>query len=160
MSMKIRILKTALAAAVVLIGAQAYGRTVAFFARPGNFFFSSQPVFVPLNSAGATQVTYSGSGRRTITYTAECANEVPLGTVTIDILVDGVPLAPTGGNDDDTFCSAGSFQEFEFEGAVMAAAMGRTANLPSGAHTVRVVARAVNGNGAGLLGDSALLITD
>jgi hypothetical protein len=159
MSMKIGVLKAALASAVLLIGAQAYSRTVGFFARPGNFFFSSQPVFVPLNSAGATQVTYSGSGRRTIIYTAECANEVALGRVTIDIVVDGVGLSPTGGNINDTFCSAASAPELEFEGAVMAAAMGRTASLPSGTHTVRIVARALGG-GSGLLSDSALLITD
>lgn len=148
MNTKTGIFKATLAAGAVLIGAQAYAHTVAFFTRTGNFPITSVPQVVPLNQNGALGVTYTGSGRRTITYTAECVTSASW--VTIAIFVDGVPLPPTGNSIGDAFCSSSS-------GFVMASAMGRTASLPAGTHTVRVVAHFL-GAGIGFLNDSALKI--
>lgn len=144
---KRRIVRATLTAAAVLIGAQAYANTVAFFARPGNFPVAG-PVYVELNANGATSVTFTGSGRRTIVYTAECFTSASW--LTIAIIVDNVQLAPTGNNTADSFCSSHS-------GFVMAAAMGRTADLPDGTHTVRILA-SLQGTGSSSLGDSALAI--
>lgn len=102
MRTKTGILTATLTTAFVLVGAQAYAHTVAFFARLGFFTFQGQ-AFVPLTRAGATQVTFTGSGRKTITYTAQCA-QGSLGTFTglfVSIVVDGDPLAPVG-----VLCSA------------------------------------------------------
>jgi hypothetical protein len=106
MNTKTRILRATLAAAAVLIGAQAYAHTVAFFTQGTNFRFSG-PVFVPLTTVGATTVTFTGSGRKTIIYTAECSNSAAdTGSwVTIVIFVDGVELAPTAGT-TDAFCTS------------------------------------------------------
>lgn len=154
MNTKTGVLTATLASAVVLIAAQAYANTVALFTRTIAFTFST-PTRVPLNNAGAGQVTYSGSGRRTITYIAECSKDGVAGWVSIAIVVDGVQLAPTGNSTDDAFCSSNGTAAFD--GWVMAAAQGRTANLPSGPHIVQIVASTVGG-GTGRLDDSALKI--
>ena len=153
MNRKTAILKATLSAAVVLIGAQVYANTQAFFARTGNFTFAAS-TFVPLNDAGDTLVTFTGSGRRTITYTAECSNNSANTSsfVNIAILVDGVQLAPTGSNVADAFCTANGTPAHD--GWVMAAAQGRTANLAAGTHSVRILASV--SAGGGWLGDSAL----
>ncbi len=153
MNMKSGIFKATLSAAVVLIGAQAYANTQAFFARTGNFTFTV-PVAVPLTNGGATQVTFTGSGRRTITYTAECSNNAANTTsyVTIAIVVDGIQLAPTGNNTADAFCTSDGTSGYG--GYVMTAAQGRTGNLADGTHTVQILASLAGG--AGWLGDSAL----
>jgi hypothetical protein len=151
------ILKAALTAALGLIGAQAQSQTVAFFRHPGNFLFST-PTRVPLNAVGAGQVTYTGGGRRTIIYTAECSHSGTAGWVTISISVDGVPLSPTGDNTGDAFCTGDGVSGHG--NWVMATAMARTGNLADTTHTVRVEAR-LGGflpNGQGSLGDSALAI--
>jgi hypothetical protein len=161
MNTKTGILTATLSGAVVLIGVQAYANTQAFFTRTGNFTFTAA-ADVPLNNAGATEVTFSGTGRRTITYTAECSKTGTTGSgwVTIAIIVDGAELAPTGGNTGDAFCSANTTSGDD--GWVMAAAQGRTVNFSSdGPHTVRIRA-SLGGflpSGQGSLGDSALDIS-
>jgi hypothetical protein len=155
MKTRTRILSGTLAAAATLLGVQASANTQAFFTRPFNFTFGGT-VFVPLNSAGETTVAYAGSGRRTIIYTAECANNAAnnFTWVKIEILVDGVALSPANG--DGAFCTSDGVAGHD--AWVMAAIQGRTAVLGTGAHTVRV--RATNvGGGTGWLGDSTLNIS-
>jgi hypothetical protein len=156
---RIGMLKATLSAAVVLLGAQVYAHTQAFFSRTGNFTFSgSTPV--PLNQVGATEVTFTGSGRRTLTYTAECAKTGTSGWVTIAIVVDGEQLAPTGGNTGDAFCSANTTSAADEW--VMAATQARTKNFTDdGPHTVQVLAAVAGGifpSGTGHLGDSTLQV--
>lgn len=157
MTTKSRLLTTIVAGAVVMLSAQVYAHTIAQFARPGNFLFSAT-VNVPLNAAGATSVTYTGSGRRTIIYSAECAHSAA-GTnswVHIAIVVDGVELSPTGNNTADSFCTSNGTSGLD--GWVTATNSGRTASLGAGTHTV-VIRASLAGAGTGSLGDSSLLIT-
>jgi hypothetical protein len=158
MSMKRGLLKTALASTMVLIGAQAYADVVKHVARQGNYVFKEGVVNVPLDLAGNTQISFSGSGRFTIVYSAECAASgfSDVDFLNIDIFVDGVPLAPTGNNFADAFCT-GNHTETVSDGWVTATTSGRTASLPAGGHTVVIQARTTRFKD-GWLGDSSLLI--
>jgi hypothetical protein len=154
MSMKVGMLKTAFATAVVLIGAQAYADAVKHVARPSNFIFTG-PVDVPLDLAGNKFTTFSGGGRFTIFYSAECAaGGTSADYVDINIIVDGVQLAPTGDNTQDAFCTANHTEPVD-DGWVTATTSGRTVSLPAGTHKVVIQARTVK---QGWLGDSSLLI--
>jgi hypothetical protein len=159
MSMKTGLLKTALASALVLLGAKAYADVVKQVARPNNFLFDGiVATNVPLDLAGNTRINFSGSGRFTIVYSAECAaGGLPGGDfVEIDIIVDGVELAPTGSNNADAFCT-GNHTETRDDGWVTATTSGRTASLPAGTHSVEIEVR-TSGGKRGWLGDSSLLI--
>jgi hypothetical protein len=156
MNMKTGLLKTALASALVLAGAHANADVVKHVARPSNFIFSG-PVDVPLDLAGNRLTTFSGSGRFTIFYSAECAasGAPEEDYVDINIIVDGVQLAPSGDNHQDAFCTA-NHTEVVDDGWVTATTSGRTVSLPGGTHKVVIQARTFGKQG--WLGDSSLLI--
>jgi hypothetical protein len=158
MSMTTGILKIAFATAVVLIGAQAYADAVKHVANPSTFVFNGELKDVPLDLAGNRFTTFSGSGRFTIFYSAECAvaGLPEKHYLEIDIVVDGVELPPTGNNDADAFCTANHTDTVD-DGGVTATTSGRTASLPDGTHTVVIKAQTFGG-APGTLGKSSLLI--
>src|SRR5688572_29776389 len=147
MKTKTRILRAAIAGVVGLMSIQAQADIVKNFVRVGAFQIDAEDNHVPLTQTGAPVVTFTGSGKFTIWYTAECAAG---GYMDVDILVDGIPLSPTGANNQDSFC------DFETRGA-MHTVTGRTNSLATGTHTVQIVANTSVGT-VGFLSDSSLLI--
>lgn len=122
--------------------------------RPGNFVFTGTAL-IPLNASGATSIGFSGKGRMVISYSAEC--ETQGSWLSIQILVDGVPQAPTAGS-SDAFCSDqgvnGSLDSYTTAHYTIA-----TGSLSNGAHSVSVQATVVGAaTDQGWLGDSSLVI--
>jgi hypothetical protein len=145
MKTKTGVLTAVVASVVGIISVQAQAHVIKNAVRLGAFEVTLGS-YVPLTSSGAPNVSFSGSGKFTISYTAECAAS---GYVDVDILVDGVPIGPTGGNDNDSFC------DFNTRGA-MHTVTGRTNSLADGTHTVQVIAHKTDG--LAFLSDSSLLI--
>src|SRR5262245_8189988 len=79
-----------------------FAKVVTSAARPGNFTFAGNDVLIPLTAGGATSLGFSGKGKHAISYSAEC--ETSGSWVSIEIVVDGIALSPTSG-DNDAFCS-------------------------------------------------------
>lgn len=152
-----KLLKVAIASALVLLMAHAQADVIKSANRNDNFTFNGGPVSVPLNNSGDTSTTFKGNGAFTIGYTGECAVDAAddFTWLDIDILVDGVEITPTN-SDYDAFCTsngtAGS------DGWIMAAVNGRTGSLANITHTVQVIARTSDGSSGGHLGDSSLTI--
>jgi hypothetical protein len=146
MKTKIRVLKVVLAGVVALMSAQAQADIIKNYVRLGAFQVNAFTNSVPLTTSGFLGVSFNGSGRFTIWYTAECAAS---GYVDIDIYVDGIPVGPTGDNTNDSFC------DFNTRGA-MHTVTGRTGNLVAGSHLVDVYAHV--SDGVAFLSDSSLLI--
>lgn len=157
---KSKILRGSIASALLLLTAYAQADVVRHEFRRDNFTFGPAEQAIPLNESGTNTISFSGSGRFTISYTAECANNSAntLSWVDIRIVVDGVNLPPTGFNAGDAFCSSNGTEGFD--GWTMNTAWGRTGSLAAGAHTVQVfVSTQSNGpGGQGWLGDSSLVI--
>lgn len=146
MKTKFGVLKAVVAGMAGLLTMQAQADVIKNAVRVGGHEVTASASLVPLTTGGATAVTFSGSGRFTIFYTAECAASAYVG---IDIYVDGVPLAPTGNNNQDSFCDP------DTRGA-MHTATARTNSLLSGTHTVFI--QAGRSEGQAFLSDSSLLI--
>jgi hypothetical protein len=147
MKTKTRVLSAAIAGVMGLMGAHAQADIVKNAVRLGAFQVTAVDDNVPLTQTGEPVVTFTGSGKFTIWYTAECAAG---GYVDVDILVDGIPLSPSGANNQDSFC------DFETRGA-MHTVTGRTNTLAAGTHTVQIRANTSAGT-VGFLSDSSLLI--
>jgi hypothetical protein len=146
MKTKFGVLKAVVVGVAGLVALQAQADVIKNAARVGGYELGISDSLVPLTPTGATGVTFTGSGKFTIFYTAECAAS---GYVDVDIYVDGVPLAPTAPNNEDSFC------DFETRGA-MHTATGRTGTLATGTHTVQIQAH--KSEGVAFLSDSSLLI--
>src|SRR5262245_529159 len=146
MKTKFGVLKTVVVGVAGLLAVQAQADVVKNAVRLGAHQVTASASQVPLTQAGATSVTFTGSGKFTIFYTAECAASAYVG---IDIYVDGVPLGPTGGNNQDSFCDP------DTRGA-MHTATARTNTLAIGTHSVYIVAGRSDGDA--YLSDSSLLI--
>jgi hypothetical protein len=119
----------------------------------GTFESSGGPVdlpLVPTSRTGFTFTTVAASTDVIVSFTAECAIEgnpaavpAPSARVDLDILVDGVSLAPLNST-SDAFCSSNStfdLDQLKRTGAHVVARVG------SGSHTVKVraTARSVSG---------------
>ena len=132
--------------------------TIVLAARhPGNFTFTVAGTPVPITIAGATFVQFSGSGRHAIAFSAEC--ETTGAWLSIEILVDGVALAPTAGS-SDAFCTDGKTAE-GLDGWVTASTTVATPTLASGVHTVQVRGTVVANGGTsdtGWLSDTSLVV--
>ena len=128
-------------------------KVVTSAARPGNFTFTGSDVLVPLTSGGATSLAFSGQGKYAISYSAEC--ETTGGWLSIEIIVDGVALSPTVG-DQDAFCSDHNDNNAN-DGWTTAHYRVVTKNLTLGTHSLQVSATAVGG-GTGWLGDSSVVV--
>jgi hypothetical protein len=129
--------------------------------RPGNWMFPQGAVAtVPLTTAGATTLTFSGSGKHMITYSAECAvsSASSLAWLTIEIILDGVALPPTAGT-VDAFCSGNGTAGFD--GWTTHTISVPTPTLPTGTHTLVIQASLQSGvaGDSGWLGDSSLVVT-
>jgi hypothetical protein len=147
MKTRLAILKAILFGAVTLVSAQAQADIIKHAVRLGAFELS--PYYedqVPLTTSGVGYITFYGSGRFTVWYTAECAALV---YVDIDIYVDGKEIAPIGANDQDSFC------DFNTHSA-MHTITGRTDVLADGSHNIVIFSRQTGG--VAYLSDSSLLI--
>ena len=104
---KLAILATGAALAALSLSAQASFRLNA--TRPGNFSSTATSVAVPLNAAGATLLSFNLTANKklVLSYSAECQGGGTSGWVDIDVVVNGVAVAPTAGS-SDAFCSAGN----------------------------------------------------
>jgi hypothetical protein len=145
MKSKSAVLKVITASVLALAGAQARADIIRHFVRHGAWDMHLDENYVALTDAGHWYVTFNGSGRFTIWYTAECAAS---GYVDVDLWVDGIRLDPVGG-DEDSFC------DFETRGG-MHTVTARTASLADGLHRVWVGGR--KSGGVAFLSDSSLLI--
>jgi len=108
---------SAFAIALSLLTVPLYAALKASAVRSGNYTFAQGTSnLVPLDNAGTTQLTFSGSGKHVITYSAECAVSAAAGNagtwLNIDIelipnIATGVVqvLAPTAGT-SDAFCTS------------------------------------------------------
>jgi hypothetical protein len=131
-------------AAVVAIGANENAQT---FAAPG---------LVQLTSGGATSISFSGSGRHAISFSAECS--VAGNSISswggIQIIVDGAVRSPTGS--DDAFCTDWNGNN-SHDQYVVAHYRVYTSVLASGVHTVQVQA-SPNAANSIRLDDIAILV--
>ena len=145
MKTRTAVLKAVIAGAVLLTSVQVQADILEQAVRLGAY--EVEAGYIPLTNSGALASTFSGSGRFSIWYTAECtASEY----VNVDLYVDSTIIRPTGGNIADSFC------DFNTRGA-MHTVTGRTESLPAGTHTVRLWV-SKSGSGHVYLSDSSLLI--
>jgi hypothetical protein len=122
-------------------------------------FYKDYPadVFVPLNDAGATTLSFklSSPSKKVLTYSAYCTVygvEGGGGWLDLDIYVNGVVVAPTIGS-SDIFCSQ--------NGGWSRASITVPIQGISGDNTIRIKARLNGSSYVGLwLGESALVIYD
>ncbi|HEY5808780.1 MAG TPA: hypothetical protein VIT67_12470 [Povalibacter sp.] len=130
--------------------------------RPNNWSAGPAAAFVPLNAAGATTTSFSLAAptRLVLTYSAECAVSAPAGNagvwLDLDLIVNGVPIAPTAGN-QDAFCSSNGTAALDgwTRASITVFFTGKT-----GANTVRIQSRGNGGATSVWLGDSSLVIHD
>lgn len=151
------------AAALAVVATASQADVLSVATRLGNWSQNSAAaVFVPLNDLNATSVRFSvATARRVvITYSAECAVDAPVDNnsawLEITILIDGVPLRPTGGT-ADAFCSADG--KVGFNNWVRPSVTGYLA-VSAGIHTVQVQTSGLNGATGLWLGDTAMIIVD
>jgi hypothetical protein len=142
-------------ALTTLVTVPVLAKVAASAERPGNFIWPGGTVTVPLTSGGALFLSFSGKGRHMINYSAECETEGDW--LSIQIIVDGVPLSPTAPQTADAFCSDHNNNNVN-DGFTTAHYSVATDNLALGVHTVRILATVV-GAGQGWLGDSSLVVT-
>jgi hypothetical protein len=129
------------AALAVLVTVPVFAKVVANATRT-NVFGGTGTFLMPLTDGGAVVLGFNGSGKHAISYSAECSGTGSW--VSIQIIVDGVALAPTAGT-DDAFCS-----DFDGNGIhsgwMTAHHRAVTGNLALGAHGVSVQVTAVGGS--------------
>lgn len=107
--------------------------------------FGTTPTLVPITSTGATSITFVSkkAGLTAVTFSAECS--VRLSGVnnwaTIDILIDGIAIAPTEGN-DDAFCTEVSTESVYGTNSITVAR-----RLTKGTHTLTVQSYVTGGTG-------------
>jgi hypothetical protein len=150
--------------ALAAVAATAHAGVKVSAVTTNNAFRTSTPdeVFVPLNNAGATTISFnlSSAGKKVLTYSAECAVFDALGYgswLDIDIYVNGVIVAPTA-NHDDAFCTAHGTEEDDpryVRASITVAIQGVLGN-----NTIRIKAKGSTGATGLWLGDSALVVYD
>lgn len=125
-------------------------------ARPGNFLWTGTAnTLIPLTSAGATSLAFYGSGQHVINYSAEC--ETTGSWLSIQILLDGVPLAPTAGS-SDAFCSDHNDND-SLDSWTTAHYTVATPALAAGVHVVQIQGTVIGATtDTGWLSDSSLVI--
>lgn len=149
--------------ALATIATSAYA-AVRLYAVRANNWSSAGPaqVAVPLNAGGATTMTFNlpAAGRNVLTCSAECAVDAPAGNnsawLDLDLVVNGVTVAPTAGNSDAFYTAAGSAGISGHTRSSITVVIAGNA----GADTGSVLARGNAGAGVLWLGDSALVIHD
>lgn len=127
-----------------------------------NFAFGTPTAFVPLRGTGVTTVSFNSpkTGRMLLTFTAECAVDAPAGNtvgwVDIDIIVNGVAVAPTT-TAGDAFCTADGVAGFS---GWVRASITVPVSVVKGANSVRVLGRLNFGATGGWISDSTLAVFD
>ncbi len=147
-----------LAFILALTTSQAFSAIRLAATSPGNFTFSADNTALPLDSSGATSLTFKtnkANQRVAIAYNAECSFESKTvqGWIGVDIIVDGTIVAPS--NSDDAMCSSDGGNVHNWTRPVMNVFY----VVPvAGTHTIEVKARIGFGTGTGWMSDSSLLI--
>jgi hypothetical protein len=151
-----------LALALAGAAATAQAGVKASAVNPSNLTWLTRgPVLVPLNSAGATTLSFSlaSAGKKLLTFSSECSVNGPAGKygeyLDLDILVNGVVVVPTV--NADPFCSTNSTGAFD---SYIRTSITIPIQLQSGTNTVQIRASG-SANVTGMwLGQSALVIYD
>jgi hypothetical protein len=154
----------AVALALAGVTAAAHAGVKADAVRTGNFETTSvSGVFVPLNDAGATTLSFNlgSAGKKVLTYSAECNVSGAAGNdsayLELDIIVNGITVAPSLGS-TDAFCTSDgdtNIVDNWTRASITIAIQGIAGN-----NTVRIVARGNSGAMYLWLGDSALVVYD
>jgi hypothetical protein len=137
------LLAAALSTVAMGIAANAAHAAIPAYATNTNAFVytDGDPHLVPLKNGGETNIKFNAAGpsqRTLISYSAECSVVGPTSSwVDIDILVDGVAIAPS--NDDNAFC-AGIGDGINYHWASNIVSVVAT-GLSQGQHTLTVRAR-------------------
>lgn len=144
----------------VLPSPDADAKVVKYLATNSDFTSNVGPVFVPLDTAGATSKTFTlpEAEKIAITYNAECAIGGDTNSyVSIDILLNGQVIAPSNAPDNgDKLCSGDG--TFEADANVRATFV-VVGNGKKGTNTIRIRANLVSGGATlYLLGEQTLLI--
>jgi hypothetical protein len=128
--------------------------------RPGNFTSAAASVALPLNTGGATVLTFNHSTAKKfiLTFSAECSVGGPVVAWTdLQVRVNGVDVSPTAGN-EDAFCS-GNGTATSNDGWTRASITVVIQGIV-GNNTVQILARQNNGGNGIWIGDSALVVHD
>jgi hypothetical protein len=153
----------AFAAASLLTAATAEAKIYAYGAY--GFNFSATPTTgyaaVPLTDAGKTSLKFKTTKDAQpviISFTAECSiDSASAAWVDIDVLVDGVAIAPTA-QTSDAFCGADSVAGFD---PFTSAAVNVVAVVPvTGSHIVEVRARASDNTSGIWVSDTSIIVHD
>ena len=130
--------------------------------RAGNFTYTASATPVPLNSAGATIISFNASkaGTYVLTYSAECSADngaaTNSGWIDLDVKINGVTLAPTIGT-SDAFCSPDNVAGTS---GWVRPSISMPVSLIAGVNTVQILGNVFAPVTTGWLGDSALVVHD
>jgi hypothetical protein len=152
----------ALALALAGVTATAHAGIKASAVNGALFTSSPAEALVALNSAGATTLNFNlgSAAKKVLTFSAYCAVNAPAGNTTawldVDVVVNGVIVAPTVGA-GDPFCSSNGSGQFDgyVRSSVTVPIQGK-----AGANAVQIRARGNGGATGLLLGATALVIHD
>jgi len=159
--MKLRHLALGAAAFLALTGA-AQAKVLMSGTYAANFSFATPTAFVPLASTGVTSRTVNIITATTyvLTFSAECAVDAPAGDsaswVDLDVLVDGIAIAPTAGT-QDAFCGANGTAGFD---GWVRPSITVPLRLTAGAHTIQVQGRLDFSATGGWISDIAVVLHD
>ena len=153
----------AFAAAWLLAAANAEAKIYAYGVYGLNFTATPTTGYaaVPLTDAGKTSLKFKTKNDATpvmISFTAECSiNTAGAAWVDIDVMVDGVAIAPTA-QTSDAFCGADGVAGFD---PFTSAAVNVVAVVPvAGTHVVEVRARASDNSSGIWVSDTSIVVHD
>jgi len=130
---------------VVTAASIAQAEVVQYNYTTSEFLVGTTPTLVPITSTGATSITFVSkkAGLTAVTFSAECTVRPPgfNNWATIDILIDGIAIAPTEGN-DDAFCTEVSNESVYGTNSITVAR-----RLTKGTHTLTVKSYVTGGSG-------------
>lgn len=150
------------AAALIALTAAAQAKVLMSGTYSNNFSFTTPTAFVPLASTGATSrsVNIVTATTYVLTFSAECSVDAPAGNssawVDLDIMVDGVAVAPTAST-LDAFCGANGTAGFD---GWVRPSISVPLRMTAGAHTIQVQARLDAGATGGWISDIAVVLHD
>ena len=149
--------------ALLAVSSTAFAAVRGYHARAGNFSTAVvSGVDVPLNAAGATNVTFNlpAAGKKVLTFSAECSVNAVAGNdqawLDIDIIVNGV-IVPVTNQPFDAFCPADGSAGFS---GYVRASITVLVNGLLGNNTVRIRAKGWGGATGISVSDTALMIHD
>lgn len=146
--------------ALCVLAAAAQAKVMISGVYPANFSFNTPTAFVPLAASGATSRTFNIGKAATyvLTFSAECSVDAPAGNssawVDLDILIDGVAVAPTA-TTADAFCGANGVAGFD---AWVRPSITVPVTLSVGSHTLQVQGRLNAGATGGWISDISMVL--